>query len=381
MHVMFDDLPPKSGANRFSNRLVRDGTKRGTAASPPPALAAAAEGETLTAAPRRITMSAPAWPRGGQIAREAFSTALWVSFSLATFVAANSARARSWLAIPPDASPESVLLAAVAGQFALCTAPHPPHPSSVPALRPPPSPRSDARPPRPPARRPLPAPPFRPSQGDYCGLALGSTLNPALALSFFMAGRLGPDELPRVLAGQLAGHLLAVRAARAVAADRFVSELRLFALPAPTAANGLSFAAAVAVEAALTCTLAVATLAAARLARASRGQSAGMLALVLAITAAGQGTTGALLNPAMALSLAVFERGPRGGLADRDLLVYFLGPCAGAVLGATAFGALFPDRRKRRIMQVQRQREQSQQQQQQQHHHHHHHRQPRARSM
>lgn len=201
------------------------------------------------------------------------------------------------------------------------------------------------------------------TSGDYFDLAVGSTLNPALSLSFALAGHQGAAlaELAHILPGQFLGHLVAVRAARAASADVFVSDLNLFSPPSPTRSGGLTFARAAAIEAALTFTLALAALGLGRVIRGPIARSVITTALVLALIAAGTPFTGALLNPAMALALAVHERGVSAALADRDLYVYVAGPCAGAAAAAAVFRHFVPDRRKHWIEQLMREREAQQQ--------------------
>lgn len=188
---------------------------------------------------------------------------------------------------------------------------------------------------------------------------MGSTLNPALSLAFAVAGHKGATlgELMHVVAGQCAGHVLAVRAARAAAADLYVKELRLFAAPEPTRSGGLSFMGAVAIEATLTFALALSSLAVGRVIRGPFARSVLINVLVLVLISVGTPFTGAVLNPAMAFALAVPERGVTAALADRDLYVYVAGPCAGAIAAALVYRRYFPDRRKHWVEQLIRERE------------------------
>lgn len=151
--------------------------------------------------------------------------------------------------------------------------------------------------------------------------------------------------------------MVAVRAARAAAADVYVKELRLFAAPAPIRSGGMSFVGAVAIEAVLTFALALASLAVSRVVRGPVARSVFINVLVLVLLSVGAPFTGAVLNPAMALALAVPERGVSAALSDRDLYVYFAGPCAGAVVAALVFRRFVPDRRKHWIEQLIRERE------------------------
>lgn len=227
--------------------------------------------------------------------REWFGAFIWVAFSLATFTACNSPSIRSFLSIPSDTSTESLFLASVAGQVALW---------------------------------------------DYFDIALGLTLNPALALAFLSAGRISTNAFAGVLAGQFLGHIMAVRATRAIVNDYFVSKVRLFAPPEPLTGNGMSFVTAVAMEASLTCVLAFAALSIDRIVRGQRMQSLVMMCVIVLITAVGQGYTGAMLNPAMVLALAVFEAGDQA-VVRADQVVYWVGPVVGALAGAALHRALF----------------------------------------
>lgn len=219
----------------------------------------------------------------------------WVGFSLCAVTACNSARVRGALAMPPETPAESLLLASVAGQVALW---------------------------------------------DYFGLAVGLTLNPALALAYCHAGRISPRSFGGVLAGQFLGHLMAVRATRAFMSDYFVSKVRLYAPPEPLARKGMSFANAVAMEAGLTCLLAFAALSVDRLVRGQRMQSVAMLCLIVSITAVGQGYTDSMLNPAMTLALAFYDSGSTL-VAAPDQFVYWVGPLCGALVGSSLHNALF----------------------------------------
>lgn len=232
-----------------------------------------------------------------RVIREAASTFLWVSVSLLVLVGSNSAWLRSGLGVPTDTTPESIFIATVGGLVVIW---------------------------------------------DRLNLAWGSTLNPSLAVSAAAGGELRLEELWLALLGQFFGHLFAVRLIRAAVGEHYVSRLLLFAPPTPT--RIVSFWSAVGFEASMTAVLAFASLSVKRLFRNSLAQLSVMVVLVMSILTLGQDLTGSILNPAMAFSLACFEK--RASWHAQDQFVYWIGPLTGSVAGAALYNQLFMDRRK-----------------------------------
>ncbi|MPZ49748.1 MAG: aquaporin [Dehalococcoidia bacterium] len=154
----------------------------------------------------------------------------------------------------------------------------------------------------------------------------GAHINPAVSLAFALSRRLAWSQLPVYLAGQIVGALAA--AALLLALFGHVADLGS-TVPSGRAAQAL------AIEVTITFFLVSVVLAA----TSNAGASLGSVALAvggyvgLAATFAGP-ITGASMNPARSFGPAAIS-----GVWD-DHWVYWLGPTAGAVLGAAVHTAL-----------------------------------------
>lgn len=161
----------------------------------------------------------------------------------------------------------------------------------------------------------------------------GAHFNPAVTIAMLATGRIGAASaigyiVAQLLGGGVAGFLLsAIFPAQAVADAK---------LGTPLLANGVGFAAGVAIEAVLTFFLVTAIFGTAVDPRGPKSVAGFGIGLVLiADILAGGPLTGASMNPARTFGPAL-----AGGIWDNHL-VYWIGPVIGALVAAFVYDGVF----------------------------------------
>jgi aquaporin TIP len=159
-------------------------------------------------------------------------------------------------------------------------------------------------------------------------------VNPALTVAFWVAGRLSTPRTLVYAAAQMVGAVLAGVVLRLGVPQSSWSPA---ALGAPLLAEDVGAGRGVLIEAVATFVL---TMVAFALFVDDRGRSAGVGALALGLLLAAATLfawplTGAALNPARAIGPEI------AGGAWSDWWIYWIGPGAGAIIGAVAYWSLF----------------------------------------
>jgi aquaporin Z len=155
------------------------------------------------------------------------------------------------------------------------------------------------------------------------GRASGAHLNPAVTLSFWVLGRLGPRDLAGYIAAQLAGGLAGAAAGRAL-----LPRAAWESIGGTVTHPGVPAVAAFALEAGMTALLVVVILTFSSSARLARLTPAAIVPVLTAIIWLGSPWTGASINPAR-------SEGPAIAFGDlADLWLYLLAPSiAGVAIG------------------------------------------------